>query len=76
MREWCGCGASIRARRKDVLVWRDKHRHDAQSEPEPDKNGAQAQVETAWRPGFTDDSIRSIPDVQARIGFTPNGEGR
>ena len=27
-------------------------------------------------PGFTDDSERVIPDIQARIGFTPNGEGR
>lgn len=30
MREWCGCGAAIRARRRDVLAWRHDHRCNVQ----------------------------------------------
>lgn len=71
MREWCSCGASIRATRRDVLQWRTSHRHDA-NDPEPQKQGTQSQVETAWRDPTTDDGLRVIPDVRARIGFTPN----
>lgn len=75
MREWCGCGASIRARRSDVLRWRTTHRHDGKEEPEPQREGAHAYVENAGartheygeRDGYQD-----MPVVNARIGFTPN----
>lgn len=26
MREWCGCGAGLKAARRDVLTWRTGHR--------------------------------------------------
>ena len=77
MREACGCGAWIRGRRKDVLTWRTTHHHAPKAEPEPQgQRGGGSDITTAWRPGFTDDSERVIPDIQARIGFTPNGTVR
>lgn len=70
MREWCNCGSSIRAQRKDVLAWRTSHRHDAHTEPEPepDKQGSTSHIELRWQPPHEP----SMPVVQARIGFTPN----
>ena len=73
MREWCGCGASIRARRKDVLVWRDKHRHDSKEEPEPEKQGSFADTQIAHSDPIDAYSETYTPTVNARIGFTPNG---
>ena len=72
MREWCSCGSSIRASRRDVLQWRTAHRHDKDVDPKPDKQGSQAQVETANREPAYVDGERYIPDIQARMGFQPN----
>ena len=72
MREWCSCGSSIRASRRDVLQWRTTHRHDNSSEPEQPHRDTESRVETAWREPAYSDGERRIPDVQARIGFTPN----
>lgn len=74
MQEWCHCGASIKARRKDVLAWRGAHTcPDRTVEPEP--QGAHAQVEHAGPRRFEHgeyDSERDFPVVVARMGFTPN----
>lgn len=73
MREWCSCGAAIRAPKRTVIQWRTGHQHgSAEPEREPDKQGTEAHTETAWRPTATDDGQRIIPDITARIGFQPN----
>jgi len=62
VREWCGCGSSIRARRSDVLTWRSTHRFVPASEPTPGQYGGDARVETNYQQtAFTD-----------TIGFRPN----
>jgi len=75
VQEWCQCGASIKARRKDVIAWRTEHRHDVTPEPEPEKQGAFAQAEHAG-PRTHEHGERSeahdMPIVYARIGFVPN----
>lgn len=73
MREWCSCGASIRARRKDVIAWRGTHHHSnaEQPEQEPDRQGAQAQIEHAGR-RYLEIGGTDAPIVQASIGFQPN----
>ena len=53
MREGCGCGAWIHGSRRLVREWRQAHLHD-RPEQEPDKSGAEASTERAWR----DDSLR------------------
>ena len=68
MREWCGCGAGIRGRRKDIREWRTTHRHDRDN-PEPEPQGAFADSQIGFRPipgyeSFTDE--RSIPIVEAK----------
>jgi hypothetical protein len=76
MREWCSCGAAIRGTKRTVYEWRTNHRHTGNEEPEPDKQGAIAQTETAGRRYYesTDGGYggQLVPIVQARIGFTPN----
>lgn len=76
MREWCSCGCSIRARRKDVLEWRTSHRHDSKPEEEPDKQGSMAMLEHAGRRYFESEGSElgcvQTPIIQARIGFQPN----
>lgn len=73
MREWCSCGSSIRARRKDVLAWRGTHKCNTNPEPEPDKQGAQAYIENAGYRGYeTNHDMASSPVVIAQIGFQPN----
>lgn len=74
MREWCNCGSSICARRRDVLVWRTTHQHGVKEEtvPEPDKQGATSQAELAYREPGRYDGVRFTPDIQTRMGFTPN----
>lgn len=67
MREWCGCGAAIRARRHDVLKWRNDHNHPGtQADPEPERNGAHAQVEHAGHRYF---ETNDHPVINARVGF-------
>ncbi len=75
MREWCGCGASIRARRRDVIAWRTNHWHHGQPEPEPEKQGSFSQAEHAGRRTYEhgeDSSQHDFPIVYARMGFNPN----
>ena len=76
MQEWCACGASIKARRRDVLAWRKTHGC-VKAEAEPDKQGAFAQAEHAgprsYEHGERSES-HDMPIVYARIGFVPNGE--
>ena len=72
MREYCGCGASIRARRKDVLVWRDNHIHEGRPKPEPEKKGSFADTQIAHSDPIDAYSETYTPTVNARIGFTPN----
>ena len=79
MREWCSCGASIRARRRDVIRWRGAHRHDQQEQQqEPDRQGAQSQVEHAG-PRYYEHEANypgvDHPIVQA-LGFQPNPRRR
>lgn len=62
MREWCSCGAAIHSTPKRVREWRQTHRHETASEPEPQKNGASSQVESAYQ----------IDDAEVRVGFTRN----
>lgn len=62
MREWCGCGAAIRARRRDVLTWRTEHH--CPTRPDTDDGAhisAGAIVERSYQP--EDDTVR--------IGFHP-----
>ncbi len=73
MREWCGCGAAIRARRRDVLAWRTEHRCTPAAEDQPGQYGGDSHTEInqsqTW---FGED----------RVGFKPNppagstGDGR
>ena len=75
MREWCGCGASIRARRKDVIAWRTNHWHQTAEEPEPQKEGAFSQNEHAGRRSYEHGESsegHDFPIVYARMGFNPN----
>lgn len=74
MREWCNCGSSIRASRRDVIAWRGTHRHSKDSDPtpEPDKQGSIADTQLAYRDSGRFDGERFIPDIQMRMGFTPN----
>jgi len=59
MREWCGCGAAIRARRRDVIAWRTAHRCVTQPAEEPSQQiVGGAYVERAWD-----------QDTSPRIGF-------
>lgn len=76
MQESCACGASIKARRKDVVEWRGQHTcPDRTVEPEP--QGAHAQVEHAG--GRTHEhgersESHDMPIVYARVGFVPNDQ--
>ena len=73
MREWCSCGAAIRGTKRTVYEWRDNHLHEGRPEPEPDKQGGQAQVEHAGTRSYDIDSLEhEVPVIMARIGFTPN----
>ena len=56
-----------------MIAWRTSHRHDSREEPEPDKQGSQAHVELAFRDPFSERFTSRLPDVQARVGFVPNG---
>lgn len=67
MREWCSCGAAIRARRTDVVRWRAEHR--CPDRPQPDDGAhitAGAIVEHAGTRYFDGDK----PIITA--GFQPN----
>lgn len=67
MREWCSCGAAFHSHSyKHVKEWRNTHRHECGSEPEPEKTGSMAQVERAPQLDYDQSSFT------ARIGFTPN----
>jgi hypothetical protein len=68
MREWCGCGAGIHARPKQVALWRVNHKHDSE-EPGPQKNGSEANTERAAQVDYDQG-----PFFSARIGFRPNRE--
>lgn len=72
MRESCSCGASVRGSRRSVVDWRANHRHTAEDAPEPDKQGTTSQAELAYREPGRFDGERFIPEVQMRMGFTPN----
>lgn len=72
MREWCHCGAAIRASRRDVIRWRDTHRCPDKPEEAPEPEGAQAHVEQAYEAPGRFDGQRFIPTINASIGFTPN----
>jgi hypothetical protein len=68
MREFCSCGSGITTiSRRQVRYWRENHRHDAQEQPEPDKNGAEAITERRYSTEHGDPY-----EATARIGFTPN----
>lgn len=63
MREWCGCGAAIRASRRHVIQWRTQHHCPNKHDTEPDGivqlNGAQIEHGAHY-----------ISDgLEARIGF-------
>ena len=74
MREWCWCGSAFYClSHKRMTEWRTNHRHDSKNDPEPDKQGSQSQAELAYRPPYIDRNTSLIPDVQVRMGFTPNG---
>lgn len=67
MREWCSCGAAVRARRRDVLAWRAQHTCPDRPTLEPDTHiGTGAQVEHAGERWYDGEN----PIIQARIGFT------
>lgn len=66
MREWCSCGAAIRARRRDVLTWRTQHTC-------PDRPTDQVHISTG---AIVEHSGAryfdgEMPIVTARIGFAP-----
>jgi hypothetical protein len=69
VREWCSCGAAIRARRADVIAWRREHR--CPDRPEPD-SGAHVSAGAFVQHAGDRDFDGEHPIVQARIGFTPN----
>jgi hypothetical protein len=64
MHEWCGCGAGVRGRRRDVLTWRTEHRCAPQAaEDTPGQYG-----------GGSDTTINgSQVDLYGAIGFQRNG---
>lgn len=73
--ERCGCGASIRASRRDVIAWRTSHWHQGQAAPEPDREGASSQAELAERRTHEHGENSKVHDfsiVYARMGFNPN----
>ncbi len=74
MREWCGCGAAIRARRSDVLKWRNNHNHPGESAPDdPERNGSHAHIEHAGPRYFEHESAwgpdAPIVNARTRTGF-------
>jgi hypothetical protein len=67
VKEFCSCNAAIHTlSKRQVKLWRTNHRHDAQSDPEPDKQGSQAHVERAAQYDYDQSSYT------ARIGFQAN----
>lgn len=63
MREWCGCGAAIYARKRTVIEWRREHRcPDRPDQPMVPPTGATSQVETNYQQTAFED----------RAGFRPN----
>ncbi len=65
MREWCGCGASIRARRRDVLTWRKEHRCVPPTEEPPGQYGGGSDTQINGQQTWFEDRV---------IGFRPNEE--
>lgn len=65
MREWCGCGAAIRARRADVLTWRREHTCPPRGEDAPGQYGGGSHLEINHDQTWIG---------QDRIGFRPNSE--
>ena len=72
MREWCSCGAAIRARYSRIKEWRTQHHCPDRPANEPEPQGTVAIVEQADEPSGHFDGMRYFPTIQARIGFTPN----
>ncbi len=68
MREWCSCGAAIRASRRDVLQWRTSHRCPDRPTPDDTHITTGAMVEHAGTRHYDGDT----PIPQA--GFRPNEE--
>lgn len=60
MREWCGCGAGIHGKPKQVAKWRKTHLHPQADGPQ----GTTSQAELSYQ-----DDTR-----ETRMGFTPNQE--
>lgn len=54
MKEWCGCGAGIEGKPRQVKRWRTEHRHpEPTPEREPEKGGSTSSVQVAGYPlGF------------------------
>lgn len=73
MKEQCGCGAAISGVTfRSASVWRATHRHgiEVAEEPEPERNGAHAQVENAGPRYFEYETPTTYsPVVQSRAGF-------
>lgn len=73
MRESCNCGAFIAAfNPREVKRWRTNHIHEGRPDPEPERNGASAQVEHAGDRHWEVNEGPDIPVVVAKIGFAPN----
>lgn len=63
MREWCGCGAAVRAGRRDVLAWREQHRCVPKGEDPPMQYGGDANTQVNGQQTWFEDRV---------IGFRPN----
>lgn len=68
MREWCSCGAAVRASRRDVLAWRAEHHCPDRPAPAGMHVSGGAYVENSG-PRYYDGEA---PIVTARIGFRRN----
>jgi hypothetical protein len=67
MREWCGCGAAIRARRSDVLTWRKEHTCPPRAEDPPGQYGGGSDTQINQQQTWLESDV---------IGFRPNAERR
>ncbi len=66
VKEWCGCGAAIRASKGEVVKWRSNHLHEGKPADEPQRQGAFSSSEIG--PNY----YMGEAPIEARIGFTPN----
>lgn len=71
MQEWCACGAAFKTRNyRRLTEWRKTHRHEQQSQPEPEMQGSHASTELSYQDETRDDSERYFAPI--RLGFQRN----